>query len=233
MSLHVASGMRLEQAVASERRLARGPTVQKCSECGWGTYCAHNFRWVHVSGYEDECKKDVCVNGGCGASSSFFSSFVSSGHQPQRCSYLCQSCFQGTYNTGAHTSLFDGGTDILEFHCKSCEPGRYDETPGATSCKACEQGSYSYGSYITSCIACAEGSSTNSEQEGASECTLCALGKYSEFEKNHVCTSCPQGSATNLNVEGASQCTLCGIGSYSEISANSICTSCPQGSATD
>jgi len=147
----------------------------------------------------------------------------------------CIGCAKGSFMVVAMPASNHAVTGI----CRSCEPGRYAQSPDAMVCHSCESGKYmSRAGSNVPCERCPRG--TYAASTGAAACTTCPPGKYASsqsiscltceagFYSGKAAVSCKGCHAGTFSASGASVCTVCAAGKYSTPYAEE-CTDCSAG----
>jgi hypothetical protein len=153
----------------------------------------------------------------------------------------CKCCSgQETYEKYKY---FVAGLSIWVWDCKSCPPGKYQESPSTGKC-------YDY-------VHCGAGKTG----PGFSDCTACAKGKFKAWEGSHDCSktpqntyqdeegqagwkNCPQFSTSpegstaitnclcNPGYTGSGTCTACVAGKYKASAGSAACDDCVPGKSS-
>lgn len=127
----------------------------------------------------------------------------------------------------------------IEFGCKGCQPGYFQDKIGQSSCIECHTGtSSSY--HATTCVGCPDNMwfwtsmnmcICNKGYIGprGGPCTPCAAGTYEPLTGKTIeeggCSNCQPGSYQDQL--GQSSCVECVVGTYSDKSAATACVTCP------
>jgi hypothetical protein len=101
-----------------------------------------------------------------------------------------------------------GIRDLGAWNCSSCDPGRYQNSPGQSQCTPCAAG-------------------TAMANYAASICDSCNPGEYGPITGLLQCQSCPIGYYTSVSSQAS--CVACDAGLYGNSSGLSVCSSCLPG----
>lgn len=150
-------------------------------------------------------------------------------------SATCRKCNPGYYTAALGQAMcltcpvgkFNSNTTAADQGCLLCDPGRYQNTTGATECVNCESGKFTPGTGSIDCLSCPQGTFSNASNVSSSVSVGGGKQGPAPIHGALVCQSCTEGRYQDG--VGASQCKICGLGKYSPGQGAGECKSCPVG----